>query len=297
MIVMRQTPDQAHAPLLHASPSFVAYRDAGGGDSTYFLSIHDHLCGFYKAMQVGLIHMDKFDLRECQFYGDLDNGDMHWITEKFLALATPKDDRPNNALKYGGKSQAGLPLKSALRKSDLIAMLKSRGVGTIVRLNSDVYGRQDFVDAGIEHIDLYFEDGSNPPDDVLNKFIDLCESRGKIAVHCMAGLGRTASLIAVYLMKHYQMTAAETIGFFRVMRPGSVVGPQQNWLERFVRNIYSNLLECSHSYGRRPQRVLSALRSLCSHLLRSIPIRDLAAIRFLTFKLCLHNDLMGRRVL
>ena len=32
-------------------------------------------------------------------------------------------------------------------------------------------------------------------------------------------------------MKHYKFTAAETIGWLRLCRPGSVLGPQQHWLE------------------------------------------------------------------
>ena len=47
----------------------------------------------------------------------------------------------------------------------------------------------------------------------------------------LAGLGRTGSLIACYMMKHYKFTAAEAIAWLRICRPGSVLGPQQHWLE------------------------------------------------------------------
>jgi len=50
-------------------------------------------------------------------------------------------------------------------------------------------------------------------------------------VHCKAGLGRTGSCIGAYLMKHYGFTAREAIGWMRVCRPGSVIGPQQAFLE------------------------------------------------------------------
>jgi cell division cycle 14 len=41
-------------------------------------------------------------------------------------------------------------------------------------------------------MDLYYLDGSNPSDAILNKFLQRAEStQGGIAVHCKAGLGRT----------------------------------------------------------------------------------------------------------
>ena len=46
-----------------------------------------------------------------------------------------------------------------------------------------------------------------------------------------AGLGRTGTLIACYLMKHHQMTAAEAIAWIRIARPGSILGPQQHYME------------------------------------------------------------------
>ena len=53
---------------------------------------------------------------------------------------------------------------------------------------------------------------------------------GALAVHCKAGLGRTGVLICAYLMKHYGFTAEEAIGYIRICRPGSVIGPQQKFL-------------------------------------------------------------------
>ena len=47
-----------------------------------------------------------------------------------------------------------------------------------------------------------------------------------------AGLGRTGTLIACYMMKHFRMTAHETIAWLRICRPGCVIGHQQTWVER-----------------------------------------------------------------
>lgn len=51
---------------------------------------------------------------------------------------------------------------------------------------------------------------------------------------CAAGLGRTGTLIACYIMKHYKFTHAEAIAWIRICRPGSIIGPQQHFLEEYV---------------------------------------------------------------
>lgn len=46
----------------------------------------------------------------------------------------------------------------------------------------------------------------------------------------IAGLGRTGTLIACYIMKHYKFTAQEAIAWIRICRPGSIIAHQQTWL-------------------------------------------------------------------
>ena len=80
-------------------------------------------------------------------------------------------------------------------------------------------------------MELYFADGSVPSMDIVKKFLETVEKEeGAIAVHCKAGLGRTGTLIGLYAMKHYQFPAAAFIGWIRIARPGSILGPQQNYL-------------------------------------------------------------------
>lgn len=51
---------------------------------------------------------------------------------------------------------------------------------------------------------------------VCRKFLGVCESaKGTVAVHCKAGLGRTGTLAACYIMKHYRFTAAQAIAWIR----------------------------------------------------------------------------------
>jgi cell division cycle 14 len=86
---------------------------------------------------------------------------------------------------------------------------KKWNIKKVVRLNEAKYDRMRFINNGISHTDLFFVDGSNPPEDVVDDFLSLCErhfdipNSGSIAIHCKAGLGRTGTLIGLYAMKHY----------------------------------------------------------------------------------------------
>ncbi|KAJ3142497.1 Dual specificity protein phosphatase cdc14a, partial [Irineochytrium annulatum] len=289
MLVQKRTPDEAYQPLLGISPPFLPYRDAGYGAATYHITILDCLRGTYKALNLGLLCVENIDPEEYEFYERVENGDFNWITDKFIAMASPHDDPPGSvppshqtlmmqqqqataaaaanrrnlisgmsaasgyissrnavgpAPGYSGASQTAVPgarrmLTPAYRIDDLIRHLKDRAVTTVVRLNNKIYDRKRFLDSGLEHVELYFPDGSTPPDGILKRFLELAESRpGVIAVHCKAGLGRTGTLIAAYIMKHYKFTASEAIGLLRVLRPGSVVGPQQNYLQSMQAKLW-----------------------------------------------------------
>lgn len=143
-----------------------------------------------------------------------------------------------------------------------IPYFRKHNVTAIIRLNKKMYDAKRFTETGFEHHDLFFVDGSTPNDAIVRKFLNICENtEGAVAVHCKglipgtfllsvvaesihsfsiffyiyiffpAGLGRTGTLIGCYMMKHYRLTAAEAIAWIRICRPGSIIGPQQNFVE------------------------------------------------------------------
>lgn len=53
-----------------------------------------------------------------------------------------------------------------------------------------------------------------------------------------AGLGRTGTCVGCYMMKHYRFTAAEAIGWIRICRPGSIIGPQQHYMKEMEQTLW-----------------------------------------------------------
>ncbi|KZT38925.1 phosphatases II [Sistotremastrum suecicum HHB10207 ss-3] len=233
MIVKRQTPWEAFQPI--AEVEFMPFRDAGRGKSDFNLSIQDCLWGIWKAMQNGLCDMNEFSVDDYEFYEKVENGDWNWITPNFIAFASPTDSQwLKNKDKDPGAHSTALQRKLPTPFLNCLDYFEKKGVKLVVRLNNVLYDRQLFIDRGIEHVEMFFEDGTNPTDEIVRSFIDMADKTitegGVVAVHCKAGLGRTGSLIGAYLIWKYGFTAGEAIAFMRIVRPGSVVGPQQQYM-------------------------------------------------------------------
>ncbi|XP_077308948.1 dual specificity protein phosphatase CDC14A isoform X2 [Lithobates pipiens] len=222
VVYLKKTPEEAYRALLSgSSPQYLPFRDASFGNCTYNLTILDCLQGIRKALHLGFFNFENFDVDEYEHYERVENGDFNWIVPgKFLAFSGP---HPKS------KIENGYPLHAP---EAYFPYFRKHNVTTIIRLNKKIYDARRFTDAGFDHYDLFFVDGSTPSDGIVRRFLNLCENTdGAIAVHCKAGLGRTGTLIACYIMKHYRFTHSEAIAWIRICRPGSIIGPQQHFLE------------------------------------------------------------------
>jgi len=104
------------------------------------------------AIKFGWYDFKTFNVKEYEYYERVENGDLNWIVPgKFMAFMGPIEKRDENQ-RYGHHPDKYVPI---FNKFD---------VKRVIRLNEEKYNKKHFTDNGIEHNDLFFIDGSTPPD-------------------------------------------------------------------------------------------------------------------------------------
>uniref|UniRef100_A0A5K3FE27 Protein tyrosine phosphatase type IVA 3 n=1 Tax=Mesocestoides corti TaxID=53468 RepID=A0A5K3FE27_MESCO len=125
-------------------------------------------------------------------------------------------------------------------------------VSDIIRVCEDKYPVEPFENLGISVHHWEFDDGSLPPDDILEKWFELLRLRfygpkrtpagdgngddnslpGPVAVHCLAGYGRAPVLVAVALLE-LGMTNQNAIELIRSKRKGAFNDRQVDYLRNY----------------------------------------------------------------
>ena len=207
------------------------FRDATYSKTTFGLSLFDCWRGLEMGKQNQWVQLPtgsglwgRIDFDEYVHLDDPLNADMHEIVPgKLVAFRGPRDVGPRLYSDDGGYRRFG--------PKHYLHLFRHIGVTTVIRLNEPEYDRAEFTSNGIDHHDLVFEDCTSPPPHIIEHFFDIVDrAPGVVAVHCMAGLGCTGTLIALYMMRSCGFAPREAMGWLRIVRPGCVIGEQQHFL-------------------------------------------------------------------
>jgi protein tyrosine phosphatase type IVA len=81
-----------------------------------------------------------------------------------------------------------------------------------------------------------FEDGTAPPKDVMSKWRavvkQVCDGNGRVAIHCVAGLGRAPVLVAIALIDK-GLDSAAAVDLIRKERRGAINRKQLDFLRSY----------------------------------------------------------------
>ena len=125
---------------------------------------------------------------------------------------------------------------------DEIQWIIDQGVKSIVTVREEPLD-DDWV-KDVNYLHVHSNDMSVPEFDDLTYAVDFIHSRitnnEPVMVHCLAGLGRTGTLLACYLVKYQKMSADDAIQKVREERPGSIQSyPQEEMIFQFEKSLQS----------------------------------------------------------
>jgi len=105
-----------------------------------------------------------------------------------------------------------------------IKWILDEGVKSIVTIREESLDEDWIKDVNYLHI--HSNDMGVPEFDDLTRAVDFIHERitnnEPVMVHCLAGLGRTGTILACYLIKYQKLSADDSIQKVRESRPGSI---------------------------------------------------------------------------
>jgi protein tyrosine phosphatase domain-containing protein 1 len=104
-------------------------------------------------------------------------------------------------------------------------------------------GEADLMRHGVSYYEFPWPDMTAPDCDIVLRSVQVMDyhvrSKGKVLVHCHAGLGRTGLMIACFLIYSQKMTSEAAIQQVRLHRPGSIqTSSQTQFVMDFEKHIW-----------------------------------------------------------
>jgi protein tyrosine phosphatase type 4A len=122
---------------------------------------------------------------------------------------------------------------------------QKHNVSTIVRLCESYYDCSIIEKAGIDVVDLSYEDGGVPSLSIINQWHNIVSKykNSTIAVHCLSGLGRAPLLVCLSLIEN-GMDKIEAIEMIRRHRNGALNSKQISFIINYEKTSSYKWLSC-----------------------------------------------------
>ena len=124
--------------------------------------------------------------------------------------------------------------------TDEVQWAIDQGVKSIVTIREEPLD-SDYTN-NVNYLHVHSNDMGVPEFDDLVKSVDFIHDRivndEPVMVHCLAGLGRTGTILACYLIKYKKMSADDAIQKVRDERPGSIQSfSQEEIIFQFAKSL------------------------------------------------------------
>ena len=137
---------------------------------------------------------------------------------------------------------AAMPLPGRDRPLDQDAgFIEQEGIRLLVSLTEEPPDRATLIARSIESVHIPIEDFTPPTREQMTEFVELVgesvAAGNVVGVHCTAGLGRSGTMSAAYLVST-GVAAADAIATVRELRPGSIeTEAQEDAIRRFEESL------------------------------------------------------------